>query len=302
VCVIHSPNVVRARSGRLATEQGLIGLAAGTSVALTLLHTTDPAATAPLVEPSGWILVGLAGLGIAVAVGAQVLEVGEAPRRAPVLGTLFVPLLGSSLLVAAPIIAALLSTNNASGAPVTSSLWLWLSVPGALCATAILALRSASAHDPAAPTTLSQVSQPIGHALLGGLATVLIVGLISGQITAHLTYQLGVAITAVAAATIAATGLCVRRARSMLHAAQRGGGRFPVAEQAYRLAAGTTVLGLLLPAVIVVADLLAARVTLLVLAAVAMTVSNHAMRFALVACELSIPSAAGRASSLPARV
>ena len=292
--MIHSPAVVRARAGLLATEQGLLGLAAGTSLVSGLLAWRDAEGFARLFGYSTWLTVGLATAGVTVTVVARVLDVGEAPRQAPVMHAWFVPLVAAAVWVLAAACASVALHEDGRGFGVGTIAALAAGMPASIVVLAALALRSAATCGQDSETVLSELGQPIGHGMLGGAAAILLIGLISGQITAGLTYKVGVAITALAAATLFATALSVRRARRRLHVLSRDGGRFPVAEQAYRLAAGATVLGLLLPAVIVVADLLAARLTLLVVAAAAMAVSNHALRYALVACALSSPKPARR--------
>lgn len=284
-----SPTVVRARAGLIATEQGLLGLAAGTAVAMALLATVNPSALAPIVSVLRWIVVAIGGLGLALTIAARVLEIGEAPRHAPVLGQLHLPLvICAAAMVLGGGIGALLTNDFPADSGALAA--LWGNVPAAFGVIATLALRSDRAATPQTALSMANLSQPISHSLLAGLATTMIVGLMTGKISAGLTYQAGVATAAVAAATIFATGLCVRRIRARLHLAATAGARYPVAEQAYRLAAGATVVGLMLPAAVIVADLLAARLTLLVLAATALAVSNHAVRYALVASHLSLPN------------
>ena len=285
--ILHSPSVVRARAGLIATEQGLCGLAAGLCLALGLTLAYAPNAPLSLIEPGLWCALVAGALGLAVTVVGRVLEIGEAPRRTPILHAQFLPLAAGALLLTAGAGLSLATAGTDGQLSSPARIWLWSAAAPSIAVLIALSLRSKAATQ--CDDAVSELSQPIGHALLGGMAALLAIGLITGHISATNTYLVGAAVTALAAATILATSLCVRRARSRLHAAQRDGGRFPLAEQAYRMAAIATVVGLLLPSVVVVADLLAARLTLLVLATAALAVSNHALRYALVACHLALP-------------
>lgn len=282
-------NVARARAGLVATEQGLLGLSAGMCVAVALLTWVAPSAPERLVVMATWVAVGMLVTGAAVSVSGRVLDIGEFSRQPAAMNAFFGPLLGSVGLAALSLTLLLFAPGIGSPLGKTS---LQLAALSGIGVMSVLSLRSSLITTTVSVFLLSAISQPIGHALLGGLATLLLIGLLIGEMTAQVTYRLGIATAALAAATIATTAICVRRARAALDAARKTGGRFPLAEQAYRLAVGATVLGLLLPAIIVIADLLAARLTLLLLAAAAMAVSNHALRFALVMCDLSLANAA----------
>ena len=119
------------------------------------------------------------------------------------------------------------------------------------------------------------------------------VGLIGGTITAELTYHLGAAVVVICAATILWTGLGLRASRAVLQRARNSGSTWPLAERGYRTATVATLLGLVVPALVVLADLMSARLTGMVLACAALAVSNHAVRFGwtLMRCGLQRPAA-----------
>ncbi|GEM_PF-3406601 len=289
--MVLSPSLVRARAGVIATEHGLIGIAAGLLLAITLVGLIHGEASAlPLFAPGLWVIVGLGGGGMVISVASRVLEIGEAPRQAPRLGLWWRPAMASAAAFLVPSIVAIVLLDDEAQSFATARAWQVAGTPGALLALATLSIRAQTAARIRSHRVVAELAQPIAHAVLAGGSTALLVGLLTGQMSAHTTYRLGAAVCASAALTVASTGLCVRRVRAELHRMRAQGARFPVAEQAYRLAAGATMIGLLVPAVVIVADLLAARLTGMVLAAAALAVSSHALRYALTASSLALPA------------
>lgn len=290
VSELLAPTVARARAALIAAETALVGLSAGTAIALALVIAAHGSAVEPLVRPALWLGGATGVLALVISIAGRALEIGEAPRRPAVLGRLWRPLIAASASCTAGQMAAALS--DASG-PFAPRIALIISISAALGAVALgcAALRAHLVTAPPATVEpmVATTAQTIGHSLLAGLAGLLLIGLLTGKVTAGLTYHLGVAITALASVTAMSTAATIRGFRAKLTAGRAKGTRWPLAEHGYRFAAVTMMIGVLLPSVVVIADLLAARVTLLAVACAVLAVSSHALRYALCITALAMP-------------
>ncbi len=299
--VILAPTTARARAALVATETALIGLCCGGAVAVVLVSSTHGEVAAPLFRPAVWLFGGAGLLGLVISIAGRVLEVGEAPRQTPVLHRLWQPLIA----VAVACVIALFTALTTAGAITPGARAELISRVAAgigLVGMTALSLRVRTALSTSAPPKprVAALAQPIAHSLLSGMAGLLFIGLVTGRVTAQLTYHVGVGVTALAAATALSTAITIRGVRVRLRSGRPTGGRWPLAEHGYRLSAITVMIGLLLPAVVVIADLLAARLTLMAMACAMLAVSSHALRYALAITELALPPPRRRRQPPPA--
>ena len=78
----------------------------------------------------------------------------------------------------------------------------------------------------------------------------------------------------------------MRGIRQDLNALRREGVRLPPVERHFRNAAMAAILGLLVPSLLIVADLATARLTGIVLAGAALVIVGHPLRYTLSLCRL----------------
>ncbi len=136
------------------------------------------------------------------------------------------------------------------------------------------ALRVAVSANP-----IATLAQPTAQALLGGMALILLVGLVIGQITAELTYELAAGVAMAALWASGSAGRVLRGMHRLRVAEEETGLRRPRLSAALRLAMTATLLGVLLPAVVIVGELARARVAGVIVAAFALVASGHPLRY-----------------------
>lgn len=283
------PRTARARAGLIAVEQGLLGLAAGVTIVAGVTAAMHGLPAVALLRPAIWLAAGLALFGVLGTALGRMLRWGLDFAPAPRLEATWVGFFVASCALLVSLVAALIAWQlqgplKPGAALVGGEAWTglrltWVAALPSLVVLALLALRGVAAAEQSARAPVAEVAQPVSQALLGGVALLLLVGVLTGQITAELTYHMGAAVTVAAAATILWTGLSLRSARRDLLRERAAGRGWPLAERGYMVASAVTLLGLVLPAMTILADLLSARLTGMVVACVALAVSNHALRF-----------------------
>ena len=283
------PRTVRARASLAANELGLLGLAAGTAMAVALVSAMHGDEAMIVGRHALWIALGLAGTGLLWTVAARHLRYGRWDRGAARMAATWWPMLIPALLLTAGLLTLLLIwPANASPGPEagravgdgTTIRWLLAPVGVVALLTLVsLSLRGVAAAEQQAIAPVAEIARPLAHALLGGLAIVLMTGLMAGSISAELTYHLGAAVIVTAACAIIWTGMCLRAARTALQTSRGLGNSWPMAQRGYRTTTVATLLGIIVPALVVLADLMSARLTGMVPACAALAVSSHALRF-----------------------
>ena len=301
--MMFPPAALRARAGLIASETGLLALAAGVQLAVSLLVALHGVDALPLVEPVAWVVCGLAGCGVVWLSLGRYLGTGVSEGDKGSLRTTWPPLMVASvLLLALCVIAVLMMSGDGhqglsrqdQGGLSEHPSWLglvvlWVASVPAVALIAFVSLRNIAIIERPPVTPIAELAQPTAHALLGGLAVVMLVGLSGGRINADLTYHLGAGISIAGAATILWTGWSLRGARLLLLDRRREHVGWPVAEHGYRTAAFATLFGLIIPSLVVLADLMTARLTGMILSCAALAVSQHAIRYAWVLLRCGIP-------------
>ncbi|MFZ4580373.1 MAG: hypothetical protein ACOYOB_18470 [Myxococcota bacterium] len=284
------PDEIYARAGLIASEHSLLGLGAGTLISTTLAVLVQGSAAAGLVLPALAASSGLLACGVGVAFVGRYLGLGGSSRRPAALPLTFRPVvaLGAVASVLGWLAVALVSRGSAAGPP---------SYPGALDSTgfavmavaslgaalpllAALGLRAIAAVDGGAPMPVAQLFQATGHSMLGGLGLLVLIAFASGAMGLELKIAMGAAVTAACAHTLLWSAWLLRGSRRRMDRMRKAGLRVAMLERGHSLAAATTVVGLVAPGLVVMADLLLGRDTGLVIACAVLAVSNHAMRYA----------------------
>ncbi len=279
-----------------ALEQSTLGLAAGTFWALQLAIATRPAALL-LARPALIVAAALAAVGcLAQAVlpaaslwQSEVTRSGWGARAA--LRQRVVASLGVALAAALAVAAFVAPVYGEADKPPTrlDDLPLAAMAVPALLATLWLGLAALRAGgDDGGPgramvsaNPIATLAQPTGQALLGGMALMLLVGMVIGRITAELTYELAAGVSMAALWASGSAGRVLRGLHQLRAREQRAGLRRPGLDAALRLAVMATLLGVLLPAVVIVGELARARVAGVIIAAFALVASGHPLRYGL---------------------
>lgn len=283
------PRTVRARASLAASELGLLGLGAGTALAVALVSAMHGTEALIVGRHAIWIAMGLCSTGLLWTIAARHLRYGRWDRGAARMAATWWPMVIAALSTAAGLLVLSLNwppelpsaaEGRAAATAIAPGGWLLFAVATAAMWTLVgLSLRGVAAAEQPAIAPVAEIARPLAHALLGGLAIVLMTGLMARSISAELTYHLGAAVIVTGACTIVWTGLCLRAARGALQASRRLGNSWPMAQRGYRTATAATLLGVVLPALVVLADLMSARLTGMVPACAALAVSCHALRF-----------------------
>jgi hypothetical protein len=284
------PDEIYARAGLIASEHSLLGLGAGTLISTTLAVLLQGSLATGLVRPALAASAGLLACGVGVALLGRHLGLGGSGRRPAALPRTFRPVvaLGAVTSVLGWLALALVSQESATDLP---------SYPGALdtagfivMATAslgaavpllaALGLRAIAAVDGGAPMPVAQLFQATGHGMLGGLGLLVLIAFASGAMGLDLKNAMGAAVTTACAHTLLWSAWLLRGSRRRMDRMRKVGLRIALLERGHSLAAATTVVGLVAPGLVVMADLLLGRDTGLVVACAVLAVSNHAMRYA----------------------
>ena len=283
------PRTVRARASLAASELGLLGLGAGTAIAVALVSAMHGVEAMIVGRHAIWIALGLSGTGLLWTLAARYLRYGRWDRGAARMAATWLPTLIAATCTTAGLLALILiwPSNVPSGPDgrlkaVSDAPGVGLLLAVAVAATGTLvalALRGIAAAEQKAIAPVAEIARPLAHALLGGLAIVLMTGLMAGSISAELTYHLGAAVIVTGACMIVWTGLCLRAARNVLQISRGLGNSWPMAQRGYRTTTVATLLGIVVPALVILADLMSARLTGMVPACAALAVSCHALRY-----------------------
>ncbi len=292
------PSDIHARAGLIASEFSLLGLGAAllaTAALIVALHGTLALA---LVHAGLLAAAGLCTAGTLLLAAGWWLNVGQTRDQPADLPTSVAPLFVLATALSAVAWLALWHLHHVPAGTgesldlkrfqhVTRPL-LWagtLAVP----VLAGLALRSLQAVDPRSPMPIAGLFEAIGHTLLGGVALMMLVGLSSDSMSLELKYYLGASLCTGAGHVILWAGWLLRGSRQALRSARLQGIRVPLWHRGHTLASAALVGGVVLPALVVLADLLAVRDVGLAVACALLAVSNHAMRYAWVLLAFPAP-------------
>jgi small-conductance mechanosensitive channel len=243
-------------------------------------------AALPLAGAWGWLALGLLGAGLIWSLPVGLLDRdGSRPR-----GGWLRPWL-PTLTAAVAIVPASLGASLVGDGPPAPEFWL-AEVTAALAASALLALlglQALGAVENGSARPLAELSTTVGHALVGGAALVMMVGLLCGRMTAMLAYHLGAAVLIGDLLVLASTAVWLAGVRSALAGAR---GRFePPAglQQGLSIAMISALVGLLLPGLLILADLATARLSATLFACALLAVSHHSLRYAGVLLRVNPP-------------
>lgn len=279
IASLSSPALTRTRATVVATEATTTGLSATLHLALILAALQRPDVVATFVRGGLALAACMAGLGAGWLVLTRSLRLGRSSDPLdPLWLSTKVGAVGSVLLGFSQV--ALLAAGWGDESEVTR--WLIWSVPIPVVILAVGSLRVLAALEGRSRTPFADILLAASHALLGGLAACLLVGLLSHSLTAEMTYELGVGTSMAALWTSVAAARVIQGARGFLRAERKIGRRWPTSEGGLRSASIVLVLGVLVPATVLVTALLSARLTGVELACVALAVSVHTMRYATV--------------------
>lgn len=293
-----SPPLARARATVLAVEATTLGLAAGVALALAIALILRPSAAIHLLRPvatlgaavatlgaMGTLLAHNLGLG-ARRVAAEVEADASPGPPATVPGT-YLAAVGGALLAVGLFLASRAADGTALGASAARDRAVLCGLL-AIGLQATLSWRASAAIGPSA-TPLAELLQPSAVALLAGFGLALVIGLVGESMTAELTYELGAGTTMAALWATATTGRVMRGVRLTLRRDREQGVTAPPVERALRHAALATLAGVLVPALVIAANLATAHLNGVVLAGAALIVVGHPLRYALALCRLDAP-------------
>lgn len=278
-----SPDELHARAGLVASEFSLLGLGASTFAVAALLGAMHGRLALPIVRAGLGAGAGLTSAGLLLSGVGRYLDLGRSRKRPEGLVSTWLPvtILGALLAVVAwTALAMLVHVDPAADLRLVS--WL-VGVAAVVLAVPLLAglgLRSLGAVEEGAPMPLAQLFQSTGHCLLGGAALLTLIGLSSDSLSLELKYFLGASLCTGCAHVILWSAWLLRGSRRRIHALRTQGIRVPLLERAHMMASLALVFGLLVPGLLVLADLVTLRETGLAVACSVLAVSNHAMRYA----------------------
>jgi len=152
----------------------------------------------------------------------------------------------------------------------------------AIMTLATLSLRALAALqcDPLQPA--GQMLQSCGHTLLAGLGLITVIGYAADLMSVELRYYLGTAMTTTGAHTILWSAWLLRGSRRARRQLLASGVRVPLLERGHRLATLALLLGLIVPCLVILVDLVVVSDVGLPIAGAVLAASNHAMRYGLV--------------------
>jgi hypothetical protein len=278
-----SPDELHARAGLVASEFSLLGLGASTFAVAALLGAMHGRLALPIVRAGLGAGAGLTSAGLLLAGVGRYLDLGRSRKRPEALASTWLPVvvLGALLTIVAWTSLALLLHAEPT-ADLRAVTWL-VGLGAILFAVPLLAglgLRSLGAVEDGAPMPIAQLFQSTGHCLLGGAALLTLIGLSSDALSLELKYFLGAALCTGCAHVILWSAWLLRGSRRYLRGLRNRGVRLPQLERAHTMASLALVFGLLVPGLLVLADLVTLRETGLAVACSVLAVSNHAMRYA----------------------
>lgn len=293
---------LHARAGLLASEASLLGLAFGLALATAIGIWVQPLAFLPLLRALLASSCGLASVGVVLAIAGRLLGLGATGRPQESVQRLFGPMIAAGVALAAVQGAALwLQTRHEAALPEQArsalTLWSeagWLAGTGGL-AIGLVGVAAVSLRQLAAWWQPEPVGQPAvlrhpvahlyaaaAHLVLGGLGLAALIGHAGGRMDAELRYYLAMACATLAAHTTGATLVVLHGVRQRLRPLRAAGIRLPTLERGYVLAAVGLVAGVLLPALVALANLLDLAADGLAVACAVTAASNHAVRYGLV--------------------
>lgn len=293
---------LHARAGVLASESSLLGLASGLSVAQGVALLVVPTVVLPFARALLASTVGLLGIGLLLSALARLLGMGGGPRHAPwqqLWWPTWLTCLANALTQGAGLL--LQSRHEAGlGTEPVAVLQVWSTgltlVATAGLALGLLGLASVSLRQLAtwwrsndAPIGWVQLRSPAlhlyttqAHLLCGGVGLVALIGLAGQPKAGELHTYLAMAVTTLCVHAALPAVLLLGQLRRGLRPLRAAGVRLSTLERGYALAGGGVVLGLLLPGLAALANLLDVVHDGLGLSCALVAASSHAVRYGLV--------------------
>lgn len=283
---MKSPLQIQVRAGLIASEFSLLGLGAATIACTALLGLMHGSAALSLLRSGLLAGAGLTTCGLVLSGLGRFMDLGHTRRWPPPLPRTWLPVAVLAGLLAASAWTALLLLRQA-GMEIEAPAARWalrlLDLGAFLLALPLLAglgLRALAAVDNGPPMPIAQLFQAIGHCLLGGVALLMLIGLSSDGMGLELKYYLGASVCSGAAHVVMWSAWLLRGSRKRRRALRDQGVRVPMLERGHALASLALVAGVVLPGLLVLADLVTGRDTGAAIACSVLAVSNHAMRYA----------------------
>ncbi|MSP91289.1 MAG: hypothetical protein EXR79_05740 [Myxococcales bacterium] len=313
------PDELHARAGLVASEWSLVGLGTATLGCAALVAVLRGVDASPLVRPAVASGAGLVTAGIAVAAFGRLLDFGATRRRSERPGATrplsegptathphpeglggvrppvsFQTFAGFAVALAAGawVSLLLLSAHESTfGSRYAAGDLLFAYGPGlaVLAAAVVLAgvptlallcLRTLGAWDRAVPMPLGQIFQASGHALLGGIGLLLLIGASADALGGNF----GVALRSAAVVLCGHVALwatwLVAGARRRLSVVRAAGLRVPVLERGYLIATIALMGGLLLPGLVLLANLTTGNDMGTLVSCSVIILAGHATRYA----------------------
>lgn len=273
------------RAGWLASEFSLLGLGAGLVLSATLAAAVQGQMALAVGREVAWLGGGLAALGTAVVVVGRQRDAGGCRRRSPGLEQTWLPvtLCGAWTAIGATATAMLPWPRTGGLPPVASAAGVVLTATALLGAVPVLAglgLRSLAALGNAAASPLTLLGQAVAHTLLAGAALLTVLAAAADHLGLEGRLTLAAAVATLGTHALLLAGWLLRDSRRLLRQVRAAGLRAPLLERGHLLASAATVLGLALPSLAVVHDVVSGRETAMLLACGWMAAANHVMRYA----------------------
>lgn len=293
---------LHARAGVLASESSLLGLACALALAHGVALLVIPTAVLPVSRALLASAAGLAAIGLALAALARLMRVGGADRGLPwqrQWWPMWLTGLGCALTQAT---ALLLQNRHEAllGSEPVAVLTLWssglllaatLGVLVALLGLAAVGLRQLSVWWPAGgqPAPLVPLTLPalhlyatLAHLLAGGVGLLALIGLGGPSQDPQLRTFLAMAVSTLCVHATLPSVVLLGQFRRALRPLRAAGVRLSTLERGYALSAAGVVLGLLLPGLVALANLLDVVQQGLGPACALLAASSHALRYGLV--------------------
>jgi hypothetical protein len=289
------------RAGFVASEFSLVGNGAATLVCAALVAAFRGSEAAYAVRPAVAAGAGLVTAGLCVVVMGRWLDLGATKRESGAFATSFPAFASVAVLLAAAgwIALHLLATFEADhGAKMAAGDEPFGHGPGLTVLAAasaglglpllgLMALRALAAVPGGVSMPFALLNETLARAMLTGLALVTLIALVSEAASAELA-------AALVATLIVGSGFgllwavwLLLGARRVVVRARDSGMRVPSLERGYFLAAASVLVGLVVPGMLLLTNLIAGRDTGTLAACAAMVAGQHAMRYAFAALPLA---------------
>ncbi len=286
------PEPLHARAGMIASEFSLIGMGAAVALVALLAAALQRNVAMPIVRPALATAAGLSSCGLLAALLTRYFAVGVSPAAYPSESRDFAWFIGVATSMTAmawwgtAALGDLQAVVRGGGTPphwpVLMTICALITGVFAIATLAILSLRALAALQSNPLQPVGQMLQACGHTLLAGLGLITVIAYSADLMSLELRYYLGTAMTTTGAHTILWSAWILRGSRRARRQLLASGVRVPMLERGHRLATAALLLGLILPCLVILVDLVAVTDVGLPIAGAVLAASNHAMRYGLV--------------------